>query len=455
MSGDIFIVDDNPGNLALLAGILREAGYGVRAANDGHQALAAIGARPPDVVMLDIQMPVLDGYEVCRLLKAEPSTRDVPVVFISALDGVIDKVKAFAEGGVDYVTKPFEAAEVVARVENQLRILRLRRELVARHRELEAHGAELERRNAELARTNAALLRAQERTRQVFTALADALPGTCLDGKVRIEERIGVGGFGVVFRATHLEIGRPVAVKVLRPTSANEAPLAVERFHTEAAALRRLDHENAVRIVDFDLSSAGTPYLVMELLDGETLKSELTRGPVTPRRAVEIAVPVCRVLGAAHDLGIVHRDVKPSNVFLHRAAGVETVKVLDFGVAKLLEMGPEGLDDVTLTAGFAGTPEYMAPERVSHSSCDGRSDVYSVGVMLYEMLAGRLPFPRRNESPYAVAFRHVHEEPVPLASVAPSVSPELERIVARALAKDPDARPTGARLAGEFEGLSL
>jgi eukaryotic-like serine/threonine-protein kinase len=449
MSGDIFIVDDNPGNLALLAGILREAGYGVRAANDGPQALAAVAARLPDVVMLDIQMPVMDGYEVCRLLKAGLSTRDIPVLFISALDGVFDKVKAFAEGGVDYVTKPFEPAEVIARVENQIRILRLRRELEARQRDLEARGAELERRNSELARMNAELLRAQQRTRQIFTALSDALPGTILDGKLRLEEKVGAGGFGVVFRATHLELDRPVAVKVLRPSASNESPEAVERFRGEAVVLRRLNHPNAVEVLDFSLASTGTPYLVMELLDGETLKSSMKRGPIAPERAIEIVLPVCDVLARAHELGIVHRDMKPSNVFLHRSGTTEIVKVLDFGVAKLLGDEPEGLDE-TLTDGVVGTPEYLAPERVENEPYDGRADVYSLGVMLYEMLAGRAPFERKGEGAFVVALMHVRREAPMLRSLVPGVSKRLEEAVAWAMCKDPEGRPTAGRLAAEL-----
>jgi DNA-binding response OmpR family regulator len=447
MSADIFIVDDNPGNLALLAGILRQAGYGVRAANDGQQAIAAVRARAPDLVMLDIQMPVMDGYEVCRLLKANALTASIPVVFISALDGVFDKVRAFAVGGADYVTKPFESAEVVARVENQLGIQRLRHELEARNHELHARGIELERRNDELARANTELLRAQQRTHRVFTALADALPGTCLDGKLRLEERIGEGGFGVVYKAVQLESGRLVAVKVLRPGASNETPSGVDRFRAEAETLRRLDHENTVRILDFDLSVAGTPYLVMELLDGETLRSELKRGPIAPGRAADLVLPVCEVLVSAHLLGIVHRDMKPSNVFLHRQAGTEIVKILDFGIAKLVEDASDALDDVTLTAGFAGTPEYMAPERVENTACDGQADLYSVGVMLYEMLAGRVPFERRGEGAYAVALMHVRREPEPLRTIAPGVPIELERLVAWALRKDPNERPTVGQFA--------
>jgi PleD family two-component response regulator len=137
-SGDVFIVDDTPANLDLLAAILRDSGYDVRVANSGRRALRVVSAHPPDLVMLDIQMPEMDGYEVCRQLKADPATSAIPVIFISALDDVFDKVRAFRAGGVDYVAKPFQAEEVLARVETQLELVRLRRELEHLRRERES-----------------------------------------------------------------------------------------------------------------------------------------------------------------------------------------------------------------------------------------------------------------------------------------------------------------------------
>ncbi|MDQ2676545.1 MAG: response regulator, partial [Actinomycetota bacterium] len=152
-AADVFVVDDNPNNLDLLVGILREHGYGARMASDGRRALAVVRAHRPELILLDIKMADMDGYEVCRELKADPTTREIPVIFISALDDVFDKVKAFKTGGVDYITKPFQAEEVVARVENQLQISRLRRKLEARERDLEQRNAELLAKNEELLRS--------------------------------------------------------------------------------------------------------------------------------------------------------------------------------------------------------------------------------------------------------------------------------------------------------------
>jgi len=304
-AGEIVIVDDNPTNLTLLAGILEAAGYTVRATNSGKRVQKLVEADPPELVMLDVQMPDVDGYEVCRRLKADDATRSIPVMFISALDGVLDKVEAFNAGAVDYVTKPFHADEVIARVESQLKVFRLQRQL--------------EERNAELQRMYEDLVAANRKAERVFSALSDVLPGTVLDDTYRLDARIGQGAFGAVFRAEHLSLQRAVAVKVLRPTADNDAPEAVERFRVEGIAACRLNHPNAVDVIDFGVSASGIAYLVMELLRGYTLGWVLKqRGLLPLDRCVEIMLPVCDVLAEAHALDILHRDVKPENVFLHQ-----------------------------------------------------------------------------------------------------------------------------------------
>lgn len=223
--GRVFIVDDNANNLTLLARLLEDAGYEVRASNSGRRALQMARREPPEIVLLDIEMPAMDGYEVCRQLKADDAMRAIPVIFLSALDDVVDKVRGFEAGAVDYVTKPFEPAEVLARVATHLELFRLRRELELR---------------------NAELVEAHRRTDRVFSALAEALPGAVLDEKYRLDARIGSGGFGVVFRATHLDLDRPVAVKVFRPIPGNDSPEGLERFRREGLTASRVNHPSAV-----------------------------------------------------------------------------------------------------------------------------------------------------------------------------------------------------------------
>ncbi len=452
--GDIFLVDDNPNNLTLLYGILRNAGYQVRAANNGRRALDTVGAFPPELIMLDINMPDMSGYEVCEHLKSDEATRDIPVIFISALDDVFDKLRAFQLGGVDYVTKPFQSEEVLARVETQLKLFRLHRDLEVKKRELETSNRELERRNADLVRMNEELTRAQSRTNLIFSALSDVLPGTMLDDRYRLDEKIGAGGFGAVYRATHVELNRPVAVKVLRPSPGNDNPDAVARFRQEAISASRLSHPNAVTVMDFGVSAAGIAYLVMELLEGRTLKELLQdEGTLPLARCAEIIAPVCDALAEAHEVGVVHRDVKPDNIFLHRGETGEIVKVLDFGIAKLVEDEPLEMQGMTETGVILGTPDYMAPERLFGGKYDGRSDVYSIGVILHEMLTGQLPFRvDRDLGPYAIALRLANEEPKPLREIDDGVPGEIESVVLRTLSKDPEVRPSAREFAAVLLG---
>jgi DNA-binding response OmpR family regulator len=436
-AGRIVVVDDTSINRILLTEMLTAADYEVEAAASGEQALAAIARGRPELILLDVQMPGMSGYEVCAQLKHDARWRAIPVVFISALDDVAEKVRGFEAGGVDFVTKPFEPAEVLARVGSQVKLYRLQQEL--------------KQRNLELLRRNEQLVLAQERTEQIFFALSEALAGTTIDDTYQLETKIGEGGFGAVYRGTHLRLRRPVAVKVLRPR-ADSGGEDLARFRREGIAACRINHQNAVEVLDFGVSSAGIAYLVMELLTGRTLAALLTEERVLPvKRCAEVAAPVCDALVAAHAAGIVHRDIKPQNIFLHHDGSREIVKVVDFGIARLLDQ-PSGLDGDGLTkqGSLVGTPEYIAPERLFGRPYDDRSDIYSVGVMLYSMLAGNLPYPLPAAAGFGEMVRlHVEGKPRNLAEVArPNVPRLVADTVMRALDADPAMRPTLAEIAG-------
>lgn len=437
--GDILIVDDHPNNLALLAGILQEVGFGVRAANNGTRALSVAAAAPPELILLDIQMPELNGYEVCAKLKLDERLKAIPVIFISALDDTFDKVKAFETGGVDYVTKPFDAQEVLARVESQLKISRLQREL--------------EKRNLELQRMYDEVVRSQQTTRRVFSALSEALPGTVLDDAYRLDAIIGQGGFGAVYRGTHLALERPVAIKVLRPTVLQESPEAYARFRLEGITACRISHPNAVEVLDFGVSSSGIPYLVMELLHGHTVGWVLDDcGRLSLDRAAPIVAAVAEALGEAHGAGIVHRDVKPENVFLHQTSHGEVVKVVDFGIAKLMDVPTASeLSGLTETGTFVGTPDYMAPERLLDDDYDGKADVYSLAVMAYRMLAGVLPFRcGAGRGLAAAAVSRLTTQPVRLGDVLPDIPAAVEEAVMNSLCLDPAKRPAAREFGAVF-----
>jgi CheY-like chemotaxis protein len=433
-AASLLVVDDHETNRDILSRYLQRRGHRVSTASGGRQALSLLADRPFDLVLLDIVMPDMNGYQVLQQLKADQSLSQTPVIFISALDDTLGKVQAFRAGGVDYVTKPFQAEEVIARVESQLKISRLQKDLG--------------RQNQELLRKNEELTQAQKRTDLVFSALAEALPGTVLDGKYRLDERIGTGGFGAVFRGMHLGLNLPVAIKVFRPLPGNDTPDALERFCQEGIAASRIRHPNVVEIHDNGISSTGIAYLVMELLQGHTLAAELSdRRPLAPQRTLEILLPVCETLAEFHAAGILHRDIKPENIYLHRGRGGEVVKLLDFGLSKI--WGPSGEEtQITMSLGdtVVGTPAYMAPERLLNAEYDGRSDVYSLGVIMYRMLCGRAPFETDGNAKYAVAMMQLTAEPPSMSALNPSLPQGLADLVGRMLSKDPGRRPSARAL---------
>ncbi len=274
----------------------------------------------------------------------------------------------------------------------------------------------------------------------------DPLAGLVLDDKYRLDERLGEGGMGTVYRATHLLIERPVAVKVLNARLVTDED-ARERFRREARAAGRLQHTNAVAVTDFGETKDGLVYIVMELLEGRSLRDVLANeAPLDPARAVSIMLQVAAAVGAAHEAGIIHRDLKPGNIFIvQRPHAPHIVKVLDFGIAKIAEENADGnpVNTLTGTGVMIGTPRYMSPEQCDGGVLTPASDVYSLGVILYEMLAGRTPF--SGATPLALALKHSSELPRRPSEFAANVPPALESIALRALEKLPEARPQDAR----------
>ncbi|HET9776269.1 MAG TPA: protein kinase [Gemmatimonadaceae bacterium] len=330
----------------------------------------------------------------------------------------------------------------------------LQRRLIARRtEELERKNEELVAKNRMLAEQRAATIRSAKRTDLIFSALSERLPGTVLDEKYRVREKIGSGGFGTVYRGEHIFLHHPVAIKVFRPAIGRDALESLDRFRVEGISACRINHPNAVTVLDFDVSAGSLAYLVMELLHGHSLLDEMkNKGKLDPLRALRIGHAVCAALAEAHGLGIVHRDIKPSNVFLHTVRGEERIKVIDFGIAKLTDKSetPE-LQNETTAGTFLGTPAYMAPERLFNQSYDGRADVFALGVMIFEMIAGRLPF--ESKGPLQAIRMQMLKQPAHLSEFAPNISAEVEQAVNRAMAKEPEQRPTAREFALTLRGL--
>src|SRR5215208_4918575 len=251
-----------------------------------------------------------------------------------------------------------------------------------------------------------------------------------LSGRYRVEDELGRGGMAKVYRGQDTVLGRTVAIKILAPQYADD-PNFVARFRREAKAAARLSNPNVVSVFDTG-DEQDVHYIVMEYVDGRTLADYLAGGSrIMPERAIDIAIDVCRALEAAHEQGVVHRDIKPGNIMI-TAAG--EVMVTDFGIARMAT----DQETIEQTAAVLGTASYLSPEQAQGQPVDGRTDIYSLGCVLYEMVTGRPPF--LGDSPVAVASKQVLEQPTPPSRLNPDVTADLDAVILRALAKNPENR---------------
>jgi serine/threonine protein kinase len=276
----------------------------------------------------------------------------------------------------------------------------------------------------------------------------DTLIGRIIGDKYRIDALQGVGGMGAVYRATQLSLERTVALKIVKGDFLSDVQVT-ERFKREALAVGRLNHANVVTVFDFGILSDVGAYLVMEFLQGRTLREELKEHRhLEYEQAIQLMEQACSAVYAAHVEGVIHRDLKPDNIFLQATVdGSISTKILDFGVAKFCGVPDPIGTDLTVTGMIIGTPVYMSPEQCKGEELDPRSDIYSLGCVFYELLAGRPPFTGGTSS--ALVVKHASEAPKPLSTFAPNVPPLLEAAVLKALAKQPDDRFATAAEFGE------
>lgn len=274
----------------------------------------------------------------------------------------------------------------------------------------------------------------------------DPFVGRTLDEKYLVEEQLGAGGMGAVYRARHLSMDRPVAIKFLQQRFLEDEAARV-RFQTEARAAVKLRHPNAVSVTDFGHTSEGDVYIVMELLEGRTLREILSReAPLETARAISIMLQASDAVAAAHEAGIIHRDLKPANILVTQSADQPAVvKVLDFGIATFSTDDDEDATALAQSNSVIGTPRYMSPEQHNGNDVTAAADVYSLGVILYEMLTGMVPF--SGSTPAEIAEKHANNPPHRPREVVAAIPEDIEHDVLHALEKQPADRPANA---GEF-----
>src|SRR5713101_7934686 len=265
-----------------------------------------------------------------------------------------------------------------------------------------------------------------------------------LDGRYQLEQRLGQGGMGVVFKARHIFLKTPHAIKIILPDLVGNDPKLVTRFRQEALAAAAIRHQNIIAVTDFGVVRGTMPFLVMEFIQGKSLQDIMAEeGAMPPLRACELIQPICAGIAAAHRQHIVHRDLKPLNVMIQDGVPVsEGAKILDFGLAKIKSGELLGSFIAAQTTGLMGSPFYMAPEQWSDEPPDARADIYSLGVILFRMLAGEVPF--KGSSIPSIMKKHIIEDVPTFASKGVAVPLQIEAVVRHALEKDPKYRTPSA-----------
>src|SRR5712692_8970001 len=272
-----------------------------------------------------------------------------------------------------------------------------------------------------------------------------------LDGRYQLESRLGSGGMGVVYKARHIFLKTAHAIKIILPDLVGNDPNLVTRFRQEALAAAAIRHQNIIAVTDFGVVRGTMPFLVMEFVQGRSLQDIMAEeGAMSPLRAFELMQPICAGIAAAHRQNIVHRDLKPLNVMIQDDVPIrEGVKILDFGLAKIKSGELLGSFIAAQTTGLMGSPFYMAPEQWSDEPPDARADVYSLGVMLFQMLSGEVPF--KGSSIPSIMKKHITLEVPSLASKGIEAPPQIEAVVRHALEKDPKYRTPSAEEIGRAQ----
>ena len=405
----ILLADGDAAARNLLALRLRNEGYAVRLAGDGRKALEEIQKQPPALVLAETVLNGLDGYTLLDRAKRE-GKGNIPFIFLSSRSDPLSINKGLLLGASDFLTKPVNFEVLLTKLEKVL---------------VQSVGAS--EASARLSLSDVSQPTSSEYPSVRYEELQ---PGTVILGRFQLEPDLGEGGMGKVFKATDQQLEEQVVIKVMNPNFADDV---FRRFKREIRLARKITHPGVVRI--FDFWEAGTlKFVTMEFLEGTELNDQIkTRGAFPVPVVVRIATEMMEALAAAHEVGVIHRDIKPQNIVLTSSG---KVKVLDFGIAQGLE--PEAKDAVTIAGAILGTPEYMSPEQLMGEKLDPRSDLYSTGVMLYQLLTATLPFVA--EDRMAGARMRLVADPKPPSTLDSKIPKALDAFILRLLQRRPDDR---------------
>jgi CheY-like chemotaxis protein/tRNA A-37 threonylcarbamoyl transferase component Bud32 len=403
----ILLVDDDDLILLTLKMAFRNLGCELSTASNGQEALQLIVQLHPSLIISDWHMPVLDGLGLFLQVKNSPHTKDIPFIFLTTTDDPEVRAALLEIGVEDYWSKPFNAREVSVRAKRVLERLKKTDSTASKSKNII----------------------------KVIRKMSESGKHELINDRYILLELIGHGGMGLIYRAQDLNYDREVALKLLRHEYVTDLT-EVRRFAREAATAMRMVHPNIITTYEYGLVPSGQAYIVMELLSGCSLGEKLKRlGRFTADYTIKVMLPVCRAVAEAHRQGVVHRDLKPNNIFLLEPDSEQPiVKVLDFGIAWLKDK--DNSERLTSPAIIMGTPEYISPEQAAGEVPDNRSDIYSLGVLFYEFLTGSPPFDDSNKA----LFYHLTMPPKPIQWVI-DIDDWLAEIVMKMLAKDPSDRP--------------
>lgn len=411
----VLVIDDEEVITSVVSLALTMAEHRVLTCNQPERAFASAVAEPVDVIILDVKMPGMSGFDVLDELRSDERTASVPVLFLSGLSGDQDRVRGLRQGGDDYLAKPFVAEELVLRVE---RLAQTRKRTPIRQ----------------------ALRELEERLQQRKT-----IRGICL-GRYQLLEVLGKGAMGIVLRGWDPKLRRHVALKTVRfatmPSLDCKEP--VSTLLREAINAAQLNHPNVVAVYDMD-EEPGTAFVAMEYVDGVSLWNYLSykRTILDADQVIPLGSAIARGLDAAHRSDLLHHDVKTSNVLLGRDG---SIKVTDFGLARFRSSMVESPDKVF------GTPGYLPPETLQGKGYDQTGDLFGLGVILYDCLTGDLPF--QAPSVFITAERTIHKHPDPPSAKNPSVNGDLDELIMSLMSKQPEQRPQSAMdVIRSFEAL--